>query len=76
MRSIRFHLFEIKRVLVYNSTILKLTDWFILYFFIQNVYAEKNYLRKKAKILCTLEEEQVYITRNSRRFASNKRQNG
>ena len=34
VRRIRFHLFEIKRMLVYNS--------FILYFFIQNLYADKN----------------------------------
>ena len=33
-RSIRFVLFEIKRVLVYNSTLFKLTDFFILCFFI------------------------------------------
>ena len=46
-RSIRFLLFEIKHVFVYISTIFKLTDLFILYFFIQNVYANKNYLRKK-----------------------------
>ena len=30
-------LFEIKRVLVYNSTTLKLLDLFSLYFFIENV---------------------------------------
>jgi len=33
-RSIQFLLFEIKRVFVYISTIFKLTDLFILYFFI------------------------------------------
>ena len=35
-------LFEIKRVFVYNSIIFKLTDLFILYFFIQTVYANKK----------------------------------
>ena len=44
-RSIRFLLFEIKRVFVYNSSVFRLTDLFILYFFIQNVYASKKYLR-------------------------------
>ena len=33
--------------LVYNSTIFKLTGLFILYFFIQNVYADKNLFKKK-----------------------------
>ena len=47
MRSIRFLLFEIKRVFVYNSTIFKLTDLFLLYFFIQNVYADKKEFEKK-----------------------------
>ena len=42
VRSIWFLLFEIKRVLVYNLTILKPIDLFILYFFIQNVYADKK----------------------------------
>ena len=42
VRSIRFLLFEIKRVFVYNSTSFKLTDLFIFYFFIQNVNADKN----------------------------------
>ena len=46
--SILFLLFEIKRVLVYNSTIIYFTDLFILYFFIQNAYTNKKYLRKKA----------------------------
>ena len=40
--SIRFLQFENKRVLVYNSTIFYLTDLFILYIFIQNVYADKK----------------------------------
>ena len=52
VRSIWFLLFKIKRVLVYNSTIFKLTDLFILYFFIQNVYANKKYIEKKVKKLC------------------------
>ena len=48
--SIRFLLFEIKRVLVYNSTILKLTDLFILFFFIQNAYDDKIvFMMKKCK---------------------------
>jgi len=51
-RSIRFFLFDIKRVFVYISTIFKLMDLFILYFLIQNVYANKKYLRKKAVKLC------------------------
>ena len=46
-RSISFLLFEIKRVFVYNSTIFKLTDLFILYFFIQNVHANKKVFKKK-----------------------------
>jgi len=33
--------------LVYNSTLFKLTDLFILYFFIQNVYANKKLFQKK-----------------------------
>ena len=46
-------LFEIKRVLVYNSTILKITDLYILYFFIQIVYANKKLFQKKGyKIMC------------------------
>ena len=49
VRSIRFLLFEIKRVLVYNSTIFKLTVLFILYFFIHNVYADKKVFEKKVK---------------------------
>ena len=52
-RSIRFLLFEIKHVFVYISTIFKLTDLFILYYFIQNVYANKKKLfKKKAIKLC------------------------
>ena len=45
--SIWFLLFEIKRVLVYTLTIFKLTDFFILYFFIQNIYAYKKVFKKK-----------------------------
>ena len=41
-RSIRFLLFEIKCVFVYNSTDFRLTDLFVLYFSIQNVYANKK----------------------------------
>ena len=40
-------LFEIKRVFVYISTIFKLTDLFILYFFIQNIYTNKKLFKKK-----------------------------
>ena len=36
-------LFDIKSGLVFNLTILKLTDLFILYFYIQNIYADKKY---------------------------------
>jgi len=46
-RSIRFLLFEIKCVFVYISTIFKLTDLFILYFFIKNVYANKKIFERK-----------------------------
>jgi len=46
--SIRFLLFEIKRVLVYNLTAFYLTDLFILYFFIRNTYADKILFKKKA----------------------------
>ena len=46
-RSIRFLIFEIKRVLVYNPTLFKLTDLFIFYFFVQNVYANKKLYQKK-----------------------------
>ena len=45
--TIRFHLFEIKRVLVYNSTIFKFTDLFILYFLFKMYMPTKKYLRKK-----------------------------
>ena len=54
VRSIRFLLFEIKRILVYNSTIFYLTDLSIQYFFIQNAYADKKYPRQKAKQLCLI----------------------
>ena len=39
-------LFDIKSGLVFNLTILKLTDLFILYFYIQNIYADKKYFKK------------------------------
>ena len=54
--SIRFHLFEIKLVLVYNSTPFYLTDLYFLYFFIQNAYGDKKYLRRKAKKLCLMNQ--------------------
>ena len=45
--NIRFLLFKIKRVLVYNSTIFYFTDLFILYIFIQNAYAGKKVKKEK-----------------------------
>ena len=48
--SIRFLLFEIKRVLVFNSIIIYFTDLFILYLFIQNAYANKKVLKKVLQI--------------------------
>ena len=52
MISIRLLLLVIKRVFVYNSIIFKLTDLFILYFFIQNVYANKKvFVKKRSKFL-------------------------
>ena len=54
LRSIWFLEFVIKNVLVYNSTIFKLTDLFILYFFIQNAYADKKLFRQKAKNVCLM----------------------
>ena len=45
--SIRFLLFEIKRVLVFNSIIIYFTDLFILYIFIQNAFANKKVFKKK-----------------------------
>ena len=47
MRSIRLLFFEIKHVFVYNSIIFKLTDLFILYFFIQNLHADKKLFKNK-----------------------------
>ena len=47
VRSIRFLLFEIKRVLVLYSIIIYFEDLFILYIFIQNVYANKKVFYKK-----------------------------
>ena len=52
--SIRFLLFEIKRVLVFNSIIIYFTDLFILYTFIQNAFANQKYLGKKADKLCLM----------------------
>ena len=52
--SIRFLLFEIKRVLVFNSIIFYFTDLFIIYNFIQNAYANKQVLEKKANKLCLM----------------------
>jgi len=52
--SIRFLLFEIKRVLVFNSIIIYFTDLFILYIFIQNAYADKKVFNKKANKLCLM----------------------
>ena len=49
VRSIRFLLFEIRRVLVLYSIIIYFTDLFILYIFIRNVYA-----KKKANKLCLM----------------------
>ena len=46
-RSILFLLFEIKRVFVNNSTVFRLTDLFSLYFFIQNVNANKKVFKIK-----------------------------
>ena len=47
VRCIQFLLFETKHVLVYNSTIFKLTILFILYIFVHNVYADKTVFKKK-----------------------------
>ena len=52
--SIRFLLFEIKRVLVFNSKINYFTDLFILYIFIQMHMPTKKFLRKKAYKLCLM----------------------
>jgi len=62
-RSIRFLLFENKRVFVYNSTVLRLTDLFILYFFILNVYADKKVFKIKGyKII----KKESYCDRKSK----------
>ena len=45
--SIRFLLFEIKRILVFNSIIIYFTDLFMFYIFIQNAYANKKVFNKK-----------------------------
>ena len=47
--SIQFLIFEIKRVLVYNSIIIYFTDLFMLYIFIQNAYVNKKVLKKKGE---------------------------
>ena len=47
--SIRFLLFEIKRVLVLNSIIIYFTDLFIFYMYIQNACANKKVFKKKGK---------------------------
>ena len=47
MSSVRFLLFEIKRVLVYNSTTFTFTDLFITYIFIQNAYADIKVSKEK-----------------------------
>jgi len=47
--SIWFLLFDIKLVLVINLTTFYLTDLFILYFFIQNAYADKKELKERLK---------------------------
>ena len=57
MRSIRFLLFEIKRVLFYDSTIFKLTNLFILYLFIKSVYADKKLFKKNKKHINITDQE-------------------
>ena len=52
--SIRFLLFEIKRVLVFNSIIIFFTDLFVLYIFIQNAYVNKKVCKKKTNKLCLM----------------------
>ena len=52
--SIRFLLFEIKRVLVFKSIIIYFTNLFILYIFIQNAYANKKVFEKKANKICLM----------------------
>jgi len=39
--------YSVSSVFVYISTIFKLTDLFILYFFIQNIYTNKKLFKKK-----------------------------
>ena len=38
---------QIKRVLVFNSTMINFTELFILYIFIQNAYANEKVLKKR-----------------------------
>jgi len=52
VRSIRFLLFEIKRMLVYNSTSFDLTDLFISTFSLKMHMPTKKYPKQKAKKLC------------------------
>jgi len=52
VRRIQFLEFEIKNVLVYNSTIFKLTNLFILYFSFKTYIPTKKCLRKNVKKLC------------------------
>ena len=42
VRSIRYFLFEMKRALVYDSTIFKLTDLFIYSFSLKRIYRQTN----------------------------------
>ena len=60
-KSIRFFLFEIKRVFVYNSTVFRLTDLFIQYSFIRNLYANK----KVFKIIKLCERGHIVIESHS-----------
>ena len=56
VRIIRFLLFKIIRVLVYNETIFKLTDLFVSYLSVKKYMPAKKYLRKKANKLCFIEQ--------------------
>jgi len=53
-RGIRFLLFEFLRALVYNQTIFKLTDLFVLDFSFKMHLPAKKCLMKKAKKLCLI----------------------
>ena len=52
--SVRFLIFEIKSVLVFDPIIIYFTDLFMLYIFIQNAYANKKVFNKKSKKLCLM----------------------